>query len=102
MIADKNVCAREQALERFHAEWMIEVERERAFVAVRPQKVRRFGAYEWRSPTAGLIADAGTFYFYDFRAEIAKEHRAIGTGERLGQFENVDSLEKCRHETDYI
>ena len=69
----------------------LEVERNRALIAVQTHEVGAFLADE-RAESARIIADAGRFDLDDIRAEIGQHHRTVRARQNASQIKYLDSL----------
>ncbi len=70
LIANENICSGDQLPQRFRSLRMIVIQRNRSFVAVRSQKVRRFAPDKRRSPASRLIAHSRPLNLDDIRPKI--------------------------------
>ncbi len=83
----------DQPPKRFLAKIRLEIERNRALVAIDRQEVTGFAIDEWRTPGARIVPCAGHLHLDHIGAHIAQHHGAIWTGHDAGQIDDADSVQ---------
>ena|ERR1700675_1661066 len=97
LVAEEHIRRGYQALQHFGVASVVVIERDRALISVRRQEVRGLPAHKWRAPSARLISGAGALDLDYVGAQITEQHRAIRSGERLGQFDYANSFKNGLH-----
>jgi len=69
---------------------MLQVDRDRALVAVDLQEVGALTGDEWRAPVAAAVAASRPLDLDHVRAEVGEHHGAERPGQDLGQVEHPD------------
>ena len=90
---DDDVGAGREALGQREVAGVLEVERDRALVAVQPEVVRRALVVPGRSPLARVVAAVGALDLHDVGAEVAERHRAQRAGEHAGEVRDEDAVQ---------
>lgn len=85
------------ALGEFAVRSEFQIENGAFLIAVQPQEVGAYAVEEGRTPAPGFVA-AWLFDLDDAGAEIGQEHGAHGARDGAGEIEDLDTLERRRHE----
>ena len=91
-IFDQHVGAFREAPKERDAFLRLEIDGDAFLVPIDAKKIGTLAASEWRAPTARVVADTGLFDFDDLGAQVAKKHRAVGTGQDAGEIEDSDAI----------
>ena len=74
----------------------LQIQRDRALVAVQAQEVGGVVADEGRAPASGVVAGARPLDLDDVGPEVGQHHRGQGSGEDARQVEDAHALERRR------
>ena len=94
IVREEHVGARDQPSQHVGVARVFAVELDAALVAVDREEIRALAFEKWRSPGARLIADLRSFDLDDVGAEIAEQHRAVGSRERLRHVDDFCSVQR--------
>jgi hypothetical protein len=73
---------------------VLQVDRDRALVAVGGQEVGRLPGHEGRAVAARVVAAVGLLHLEDARPEVREEHGGEGAGHDAGEVEDGDVVER--------
>src|SRR6202041_2437914 len=93
LVDEKHICSSQQAMQYLCAQRLIVVERKRTLIAIGGQEVSRFAAHKRRTPATRLISGLPALDLNDIGAKVSQHHGAVGTSQRLCEFNHVDAFE---------
>ncbi len=101
-VLDQHVGAVHEPQEHLAVRLGLEVEGDRLLVAVGREEVRRLaivlGPDERRPPAPGVVPVARCLDLDDPGAEVAQHHRGVRSGQRAGEVDDQDPVERAGHE----
>ena len=95
-ILDDHVGVGDVALEPGNGFRILQVEHDRALVHVDGVEGRAAPEGEGRAPAAGLVT-LRTLHLHDIRAQVGENLAREGTGEGLGDLDDLDPVQRQRH-----
>ena len=95
-VLDQDVGGLAQPVQLLDVAGRLEVERDRALVAVLAVEVERGHAVrpERRTPDAGVVAAVGLLDLDHVRAHVGQQHAGEGTGQGLAHFDDAHSFKR--------
>ena len=72
----------------------LQVEHHAPLVAVDRQEVAGLAFDEWGPPLTRMVASPGRLQLDHVGAQVAEQHRAVGTRQRVGEIQDADALER--------